>query len=65
MAFKEKNYVTLNLMAATYLRQDALRESKPPPRQLMLWAIFTFKGLLLYFVYIYFVFLVCLFLNIL
>lgn len=35
-----------------YIRkEEALRECKPTPKQLTLWAVFTLKGIILYFVY--------------
>lgn len=36
-------------------KQEALREPKLKPRQLSPWATFTFKGIVLYFVYVHFV----------
>lgn len=36
-------------------KHEALRERKPPPRMLTLWAVFTLKGIVMYFVYVHFV----------
>lgn len=45
--------------------QEPRQERKRPPRQLTLWVVLTFKGVVLYFLYIHCVFFVCFVFNIL